>query len=194
MPMKILTILFAGLIFMAQAASAAAYKIDPAHSQIHFTVVHLMVFKVKGEFTDYAGEIIADSSGKSLQSASARIQVASIDTRVEKRDKHLRSADFFDAANHPEMSFESTSIEGSGDNITVRGNLTIRGKTREVVLTGKYLGEAIDASGNQRSGFEAAGKINRHDFGLSWNKALETGGFVVGDDVELGLEIEAIKQ
>jgi polyisoprenoid-binding protein YceI len=92
------------------------------------------------------------------------------------------------------MSFESTKIEGSGDKITVHGNLTIRGTTKEVVLTGSYLGEAKDPYGNQRAGFEASGKINRHDFGLNWNKTIETGGLVVGEEVELGLEIEAIRQ
>jgi polyisoprenoid-binding protein YceI len=182
-----------GLIFIAHAALADSYKIDPVHSQIHFTVAHLVVFKVRGEFNEFSGEVNANPTDQSLQSAKATIQVASIDTRNEKRNKHLRSADFFDASNHPQMSFQSTRVEGSGDSITVHGNLTIRGNTREVVLTGKFLGAATDPNGNLRAGFEATGKINRHEFGLSWNKALETGGFVVGDDVEIGLEVEAVK-
>jgi len=182
-----------GLVFASQAALADSYKIDPVHSQIHFTVAHLVVFKVRGEFNEFSGEVDANPADQSLQSAKAMIRVASIDTRNEKRNKHLRSADFFDASNHPQMSFESTRVEGSGDSITVHGNLTIRGNTREVVLTGKFLGAAKDPNGNLRAGFEASGKINRHDFGLSWNKALETGGFVVGDDVEIGIEVEAVK-
>jgi len=191
--MKILLIFTVGLLFAGQTAWADTYQIDPVHSQIHFAVAHLVVFKVKGDFTDYQGQVVVDSTGKTLQSAQATIKVASIETREKKRDDHLRSADFFAAADFPDMTFSSTSVEGSGDNITVRGNLTIRGKTREVVLTGRYLGAAKDPWGNQRAGFEAKGTINRHDFGLNWSKTLETGGLVVGDEVEIGLEIEAIK-
>jgi polyisoprenoid-binding protein YceI len=191
---KNLLIVTIALLFGAQTAFAADYKIDPVHSQVHFTVPHLVVFKVKGAFNEYEGIVSVDPSTNTLQSAAAKIQVASIDTREAKRDNHLRSADFFDSANFPVMSFESTKIEGSGDKITVHGNLTIRGTTKEVVLTGSYLGEAKDPYGNQRAGFEASGKINRHDFGLNWNKTIETGGLVVGEEVELGLEIEAIRQ
>lgn len=191
--MKKLLLLTVGFLFVGQIAWADTYKIDPVHSQINFSVAHLVVFKVKGEFTDYQGQVVVDSTGKTLQSAQATIKVASIETREKKRDDHLRSADFFAAADYPDMTFTTTSVAGSGDSITVRGNLTIRGNTRDVVLTGRYLGAAKDPWGNQRAGFEAKGTINRHDFGLNWSKTLETGGLVVGDEVEIGLEIEAIK-
>lgn len=189
---KMLT-LVAVLVFAAQIASAATYKVDPVHSQVEFTVDHLVVFKVSGSFNEYAGEIEADADSKTLNSARATIQVASIDTREPKRDDHLRSADFFDAANHPEMTFVSKRIEGQGDDITVYGDLTIRGTTREVVLKGSFRGANTDPWGNVRAGFSASTVINRHDFGLQWNKALETGGFVVGDDVTINLEVQAVK-
>lgn len=190
---KIFTLIAAG-IFTAQIASAATYQVDPVHSQIEFTVDHLVVFKVSGSFNEYQAEIEADPGTKSLQSATADIKVASIDTREAKRDGHLLSADFFDAENHPVMTFASKRVEGSGDNITVVGDLTIRGTTKEVALKGSFRGENTDPWGNVRAGFSASTTINRHDYGLSWNKALETGGFVVGDKVTINLEIQGIRQ
>lgn len=186
-------IMAVAFLFSAQLATAAVYKVDPVHSQVQFTVDHLVFFKVSGLFNDYQGELEADSTTRTLKSAKATIKVASIDTREKKRDDHLRSADFFDAANYPEMTFVSRKIEGHGDEIVVRGDLTIRGKTKEVVLKGSFRGENSDPWGNVRAGFSASTVINRHDFGLNWNKALETGGFVVGDDVTITLEIEAIQ-
>ena len=190
--LKKLTLLALALLLVAPTAFAASYQIDAAHTQIHFTVPHLVVFKVRGNFNDFAGTVEADAASNSLSGAEATIQVASIDTRNQKRDDHLRSADFFDVANHPEMRFVSKNVEGSGGNITVTGDLTIKGITKEVVLQGGFLGAATDPWGNQRAGFEATGKINRRDFGLLWNKALETGGMVVGDEIEIGLEVESI--
>ena len=178
----------------AQFASAAIYQVDPVHSQVQFTVNHLVIFKVSGLFNEYQGEIEADPANQSLKSARAEIKVASLDTREPKRDDHLRSADFFDAENHPEMTFVSKKIEGQGNDIIVYGDLTIRGITREVALKGSYLGENTDPWGNVRAGFSASTVINRHDFGLSWNKALETGGFVVGDEVTINLEIQGVKK
>lgn len=190
---KIITI-SAAMIFVAQIAAAATYQIDPVHSQVEFTVDHLVVFKVNGAFNEYQGEIVADSASKSLTSAKAEIKVASIDTREPKRDGHLLSPDFFDAENHPLMTFTSKRVEGSGDDITVVGDLTIRGTTKEVTLKGSYRGENTDPWGNVRAGFSASTVINRHDYGLSWNKALETGGFVVGDDVTIRLEVQGVRQ
>lgn len=186
-------LLLAALIFSAQLALAATYQVDPVHSQVEFTVDHLMVFKVSGSFNDYQGEIVADPATKSIKSATAAIKVASIDTREPKRDDHLRSADFFDAENYPTMTFVSKRIEGQGSDITVHGDLTIRGTTREVALRGIYRGENTDPWGNVRAGFSASTLINRHDYGLNWNKALETGGFVVGDEVTINLEIQGIR-
>lgn len=176
----------------AQAALAVSYQVDPVHSQVAFTVDHLVVFKVSGTFSDYEGKIEADAAGKTLQAASATIKVASLDTREAKRDEHLRSADFFDAASHPTMTFVSKKVEGSGDNITVRGDLTIRGTTREVVLKGRFRGANTDPWGNVRAGFSASTVINRRDYGLNWNKALEAGGVVVGDEVTINLEIQGV--
>mgnify|MGYP001815385928 FL=1 len=190
---KIITI-SAAMIFVAQIAAAATYQIDPVHSQVEFTVDHLVVFKVNGAFNEYQGEIVADSASNSLTSAKAEIKVASIDTREPKRDGHLLSPDFFDAENHPLMTFTSRRVEGSGDDITVVGDLTIRGTTKEVTLKGSYRGENTDPWGNVRAGFSASTVINRHDYGLSWNKALETGGFVVGDDVTIRLEVQGVRQ
>ena len=180
------------LFFSAQLASAATYQVDPVHSQVEFTVDHLVIFKVSGSFNDYHGEIETDSAAKTLKAAKAEIKVASIDTREPKRDDHLRSVDFFDAANHPNMTFVSSRIEGQGNGITVYGDLTIRGTTREVALKGSFRGENTDPWGNVRAGFSASTVINRHDFGLSWNKALETGGVVVGDEVTINLEIQGV--
>ena len=188
-----IVILTVGLVLSAHLALAAVYKVDPVHSQIEFTVDHLVFFKVSGNFNDYLGELEADAENRSIQSAKATIQVASIDTRETKRDNHLRSDDFFDVANHPELTCVSKRIEGAGDDITVYGDLTIRGTTREVALKGSFRGANTDPWGNVRAGFSASTVINRHDYGLKWNKALETGGFVVGDDVTINLEIQAVQ-
>ncbi len=182
----------AAFTLSAQAAPAATYQVDPVHSQVEFTVDHLVIFKVSGNFSEYEGTIEADAAGKTLKSASATIKVASLDTREAKRDEHLRSADFFDAASHPTMTFVSKKVEGSGDNITVRGDLTIRGTTREVVLKGRFRGANTDPWGNVRAGFSASTVINRRDYGLNWNKALEAGGVVVGDEVTINLEIQGV--
>ncbi|MDT8440469.1 MAG: YceI family protein [Desulfuromonadales bacterium] len=181
------------LVFFAQVASAAVYKVDPVHSQIQFTVDHLMIFKVSGVFTEFQGEVEVDAANNALQSARATIEVASIDTREPKRDDHLRSADFFDVANHPTLTFVSKKVEGEGSAITVHGDLTIRGTTRPIVLTGSFRGANTDPWGNVRAGYAASGTIDRRDFGLTWNKALETGGMVVGNEVVINLEVQAIK-
>lgn len=192
--LKKMLLLTVALLIAAPSAFAASYQIDPAHTQIHFTIPHLVVFKVRGNFNDFAGSIEADAASNSLTGTTATVKIASIDTRNLKRDDHLRSADFFDAGKYPEMTFVSKKVEGSGENITVTGDLTIKGNTKEVVLTGGFLGAATDPWGNKRAGFEATGKISRKDFGLTWNKALETGGMVVGDEVEIGLEVEAVME
>jgi len=180
------------LTLFAPAVFAANYKIDTAHSEVAFTVDHLMFFKVTGYFTEFDGSIVANPAEKTLSKAQATIKTASIDTRIEKRDNHLRSSDFFDVANFPELTFVTKNVSGSANNITVTGDLTIRGVTKEVVLKGAFLGENKDAWGNQRAGFAAKGTINRKDFGLTWNKVLETGGVTVGDEVEISLQVQGI--
>lgn len=191
---KSLAVSFAILLaFAVQIAAAATYTVDNVHSQVHFKVDHLVISTVRGEFNDYSANIEADPASRTVTSVQAVVKVASIDTKNKKRDDHLRSADFFDAGNHPEMTFKSTKVVGKGDDITVYGDLTIRGNTRNVELRGKFRGEVKDPWGNSKAGFEAKGKINRQDFGLSWNKTLDTGGLVVGNEVEIGLEIEAAR-
>ncbi|WP_020677739.1 YceI family protein [Geopsychrobacter electrodiphilus] len=181
------------LFAFAQPGFSASYKIDPMHSEVGFTVQHLMFFKVSGYFTDFEDTIEADSQARTLSAAAAVIKTTSVDTRIGKRGNHLRSADFFDAAKFPEMIFVSKKVEGSGNDIKVYGDLTIRGTTKPIVLSGAFLGENKDAWGNVRAGFAAKGMINRKDFGLTWNAILESGGVTVGDDVEITLQVEAIK-
>lgn len=180
------------LLLLSQISMAETFQVDTNHTQIHFSVQHLVVFKVRGNFTDFSGTIEADPKTRTLTAAQATIKAASIDTRNEKRDKHLRSADFFDTANHPEIIFTSKKVSGSGDNITLTGNLTIKGVTKEVMLKGSFLGTTTGPMGKLRAGFEASGEINRKDFGLNWNKVTETGGLVVGDEINIGLEVESI--
>lgn len=191
---KKIAILITALVFSSSAVFAATYQVDNVHSQVHFKVAHLMISSVRGEFNDYTATIDADPATKTVNSVKATIKTTSIDTKNKKRDDHLRSADFFNAAEHPEMTFESTRVVGKGNDITVYGKLTIRGTTKEVALKGKFMGEVKDPWGNSKAGFEATGMIDRQEFGLSWNKMLETGGLVVGDEIEIGLEIEALKQ
>jgi len=192
--LKKMLLIFVLFFIFAQPVFAASYKIDAAHSEVGFSVEHLMFFKVSGYFTDFSGTIEADPASKTLSSATATIQATSIDTRIEKRDNHLRSPDFFDVAKYPEITFATKKIEGSGTAITVTGDLTMHGVTKEIVLKGAFMGENKDAWGNDRAGFAAKGMINRKDFGLTWNKVLETGGVTVGDSVEISMQIQGVKE
>lgn len=189
---KKLSLLFLATLFFASTAFAETFMVDTNHTQIHFSVQHLVVFKVRGNFNDFVGSLEADPKTRTLVSVQATIQAASIDTRIKKRDKHLRSSDFFDAAKYPEIQFKSKKVTGSGDNIIVTGDLTIKGITKEVVLIGSFLGTTTGPQGKLRAGFEATGTINRKDFGLNWNKVTETGGLIVGNEIQIGLEIESV--
>ena len=174
------------------AASPTVWQIDPVHSHVEFAVRHMMVATVKGRFAEVEGTIVLDEANPERSSVKARVAVAGIDTKQPDRDAHLRSADFFDAENHPYLTFRSTRVaaDGSGG-FTAYGDLTIRGVTREVALQGEYLGSNKSPYGFQVAGFSATAKINRRDYGLNWNAALETGGVLVGDEVKISLEIEA---
>jgi len=176
--------------------SATAYDIDPAHSSAHFSVRHLMISNVKGEFTKLSGTVVFDSENPSASKVETVIDVASLHTRDEQRDGHLKSPDFFDVANFPEIRFESTSITATGaSEHLVKGNLTIHGVTKEVTL--KVEGptpEVKDPWGNTRAGATATTKINRKDFGLTFNVALDGGGVLVGEDVAITLELEMTKK
>jgi len=175
--------------------SAATWNIDPDHTSVGFKIRHLMVSNVKGAFDRHSGVVDLDEKDITKSRVDVTIETASINTNVQKRDEHLRSADFFDVAKYPTMTFTSKKVaKGSNGQLNVAGDLTIRGITREVVLAVDPLsGESKDPWGNIRIGTSASAKINRKDFGLTWNKALETGGVVVGDEVFITLEIEMIK-
>jgi len=177
---------------MSAAPTAATYTIDPSHSSAHFKVRHLMIANVRGEFSKVSGSVSFDPSNLAASGITAEIDVNSINTREPDRDKHLKSPDFFDAANYPIIKFQSTKIEPDGpEAYNVTGDLTIRGTTRPVVLnvTGPTP-EVKDPWGYLRRGAEAVTKINRKDFGVAFNMVLEAGGFAIGDDVEISLEVE----
>lgn len=171
------------------------YTIDPLHSRLGFTVRHMGFSKVRGSFETFEGTVWMEPGDLSTLETSATVQTKSVTTNADDRDAHLRSADFFDAENHPAITFRSTDVRDvSGNSFILVGELTIRGVTREVVLTGEFLGEGKDPWGNTRIGFEARTQINRKEFGLNWNAVLEAGGFLVGDEVDIELEIQALRQ
>jgi len=170
------------------------WEIDTSHSALHFWVRHLVISKVHGRFAKWAGTVELDEQDLSRSRVEVRIDAASIDTQVADRDAHLRSADFLDVANHPELAFTSRRIERAGDGYRVTGDLTIRGTTREVTLEAEYAGRAKDPWGNERAGFAAKVALDRRDYGLVWNAALEAGGVLVGEKVEISIELEAVKK
>lgn len=166
-------------------------EIDRSHSEVAFQVRHLLS-KVRGRFADFAGTIAFDAANPQSSRVDVTIQARSIDTAEGDRDKHLRSADFFEVETYPTLTFTSTSVTRRGDDTyDVVGDLTIHGVTRPVTLPASFLGAAQDPWGNTRFAFEAELTLNRKDFGLSWNAALETGGFLVGDEVKVSLSIQA---
>jgi polyisoprenoid-binding protein YceI len=177
-------------------ARGSSWQIDPAHSHVEFAVRHLMISTVKGAFGDVRGTVWVDESDVQTVLVDITIQVASIDTRQEQRDAHLRSADFFDAARFPTITFRSRMVEGNHHDKEFRlvGDLTIRDVTREVVLDVSAEGSLTDPWGAERAGFSAHGKIDRTDFGLTWNQALETGGVLVSNEVKISVEVELIRQ
>ena len=184
------------LMTMPVMAHAATWEIDPAHASVEFRVRHLMVAWVKGAFPDVAGTVEIDETDLTKSKVSVTIGAASIDTNNAKRDEHLRSADFLDSASYPAITFVSKKIVVEGGQLRqVTGDLTIRGTTRTVTLSVDELTPAIkDPWGNTRRGATASAEINRKDFGLTWNKTLETGGLVVGDEVRIALGIELIRK
>jgi polyisoprenoid-binding protein YceI len=179
----------------AAAAAATNYTIDPAHSAVHFKIRHMMISNVRGHFGKVSGSVRFDAAHPENSSVTAEIDVSTINTREPDRDAHLKSPDFFHVEQHPVMTFQSTKVTpaGSGE-YKVTGNLTIRGVTKEVTMHVEGpTPEAKDPWGNTRSGAEAKLKINRKDFGLTWNQVLEAGGVLVGEEVEVDIEAELIK-
>jgi polyisoprenoid-binding protein YceI len=174
--------------------AAQAYAIDKAHSEVTFQVRHLLT-KVRGRFTGFAGTVSLDHEHPEQSSASLTIDASSVDTGTPDRDTHLRSDDFFAVVTYPTLTFTSSRVLKTGDDTyDVAGTLTIRGVAREITLPVTYLGTAKDPWGNERAGFETSITLNRKDFGLTWNAALETGGFLVGDEVRVDLSIQAVAQ
>jgi len=171
------------------------WEIDSSHSSVHFSVRHLVIAKVRGSFTRWSGTIQVPDGDFSKATVSVTIDASSIDTGVADRDAHLKSPDFLDVAQHPELRFVAKRVEPrSAGEVDVVGDLTIKGTAREVVLRVEQHGQAKDPWGNVRVAFTAKTSIDRKDFGLTWNQVLETGGLMVGDRVDIEAEIEAVKQ
>ena len=188
-----LFVLFIGLFaFTAQAAQE--YTIDTAHSEAGFSVKHMVIATVRGIFTEFSGKVFYDENDISKSSVEGVIKTASINTANAKRDEHLRSADFFDAAAYPEILFKTKKIEKKDAGYVATGDLTIRGVTKEIILDFEITGKITDPWGNERVGLEALGAINRQDFGVSWNKSLDNGGVVVSNEVKLLIQAEFIKK
>lgn len=172
--------------------ATTTWNIDPSHSSIGFSVRHLVIAKVHGRFGTFSGTITLDDD-LARSRVDVKIDAASLDTREEKRDGHLRSADFFDVEKFPHLTFVGKSVEVAGGKAkSLTGDLTIHGVTRAVTLAVDDLGRAKDPWGNERVAFEAKGSIDRKDFGLKWNQALETGGVLVGEKVDLSIEVQAV--
>lgn len=182
----------AALVLVAAAAHAASLKIDPEHSTVGFRVRHL-ISTVNGRFNEFSGSIEYDAENLSVSSVKATIQAASVDTNVAARDKDLRSKRFFDVEKHPTLEFESDSItDVSGSKGKIKGRLTIHGVTKQVVLDAEFLGTSKDPWGNEHFGFQARTTISRKEFGMKWNEVIEAGGVMVGDEVEIILDISAV--
>ncbi|MBI4311489.1 MAG: YceI family protein [Chloroflexi bacterium] len=180
---------------VAPSQPKAQWTVDPAHSAVEFSVKHMMFTTVKGSFSTYKADLSFDEQEPERSSVEAWVDLASVDTKEPNRDNHLRSADFFDVANHPTMHFKSKAIKStSKGKYQVDGDLTIRGVTRAVSLEGEYGGFGKDPWGGIRAGVSLQGTVNRKDFGLTWNQVLEAGGVLVGDAIKISIEAELVKQ
>jgi polyisoprenoid-binding protein YceI len=191
---RLLALVWLLALVSAQAqAETARYNVDLDHSTVEFRVAHMVVSKTTGRFMDYNGFIEMDPEVLTVKTIEAEIKTASVNTNHQKRDTHLRSADFFNVEKYPVMTYKLKSYRRTGDDYTAVGDLTLLGVTREIALVGKFNGVAKDPWGNVRAGFTAEGKFNRKDFGMNWSKTLDNGGLVVGDEVQIKLDIECIK-
>jgi polyisoprenoid-binding protein YceI len=189
----LVAILTAMLLPAVAAAEIEKYNVDPAHTEVGFTIRHF-VSKVPGRFNQFAGEIQVDPQDPSTMVVQGTVQTTSIDTNQPRRDEHLRSADFFDVATYPAITFTSKKVtKNAAGTYTVLGDLTMHGVTKEVPLEVEVLGFGPDGWGGIRAGLEAKGKINRKDFGMTWNKVLDTGGTMLSEDVDVVLHVEAVK-
>jgi polyisoprenoid-binding protein YceI len=193
---RLQSLYFAALFLLLPVlALAANWEFDPAHSSAYFKVRHMMISTVNGTFPGVTGVVVIDDADLSRSSVKATIDAKSIDTSNHKRDEHLRSADFLDVATYPAITFISTSVQtGPGENLKVTGDLTIHGVTRAVVLDGTLTPEIKDPFGNMRRGAELSTQLDRKEFGLVWNKVMETGGLLVGDEVKVTIQAELIQK
>jgi len=183
------------LVSTLTASAQTNWKIDAAHSNVLFTVSHMVISEVTGSFREFDATLTQTGNDLTGSKLSAKIKVNSIDTDNEGRDKHLRSADFFDTEKFPEITFNSKSFEKVGDKLyKITGDLTMRGVTKAVVLDVKFNGQMVDPWGNTKAGFKATTTINRKDFGLTWNKTLDAGGLLVGEDVSISINAEMVKE
>jgi polyisoprenoid-binding protein YceI len=178
----------------APTGTRTTWKLDPSHTTIEFVAKHMMITTVKGRFAELEGTIAADEADFENSQVEATLKTASLDTRVDQRDTHLKSADFLDVDNHPDVTFKSTSISGAKEHFKLTGDLTIRGTTRPITLDVTFEGTGKDPWGGTRSSFSAKGKIDRRDYGLTWNVALETGGILVSNEIKINIEAQAVLQ
>lgn len=190
---KILPAVFLSLLLAAPVLAAEKYAIDPVHTFVGFAARHLMVSTVRGEFKEFSGELVVDETDLTKSSVSVVIQAASLDTRIERRDNHLRSPDFLAAEQYREITFKSKQVVKQGDGYVAVGDLTIRGVTKEVALPFSFFGPVVGPGGRKRIGADAEININRHDFGVSWNQLLEGGGLIVGPEVKVTVNVEAVQ-
>ena len=174
--------------------TTGTWQIDPTHTTIGFSVRHAMIAKVRGRFTDFAGSFTLNGDDPANSSAQLTVLLTSVDTQNDDRDNHLRSAEFFDVESFPEMTFISTSVESKGSDFVVTGDLSVHGVTKTVPVKFELVGISQDPWGNTRIGFEGEAEINRRDFGLEWNVALDTGGVLVSENIKITLDVEAVKQ
>ena len=193
MQLKIMTFALAGLLLLPYAAQAATYQIDNVHSSVEFSVRHL-VAKTSGRFANFSGTIEFDEKTLDQGQVSVVIDVASINTDNTDRDKHLRSPDFFDVETYPEITYEGSVSKKTDDGFHVAGTLTMHGVSREVVLPVEFLGVGPGMRGETRAGFYAELKLNRKDYGIEWNKQIDKGGWILGDEVTIRISIEAMAQ
>lgn len=191
--MKTLTkILGTGLLLAGLNLNAAVLQIDKSHSEVAFSVKHMMISNVKGEFSEFDAKIDYDLKSREFKALEAVVIADSIDTGIEQRDDHLRSADFFDIEKYPDIVFTMTSYKPQGQEGIMTGELNIHGVTKTVKLYVVENGSIKDNKGNTKVGFTLEGKINRKDFGLTWNKVIEAGGFAIGDTVKITIELETV--
>jgi len=189
------SVVAAAVALAGSAWAADVYQVDPAHTTVGFAITHMVINTVHGRFKDVAGSVTVDpDASNALMSAQATIQVASVDTGIDKRDNHLRSPDFFDAQKYPTITFVSKRVDAQGGQPVLVGDFTMHGVTKELSLPITLKGPIKDPWGNLRIGISATGSLNRKDYGVSWNKTMDAGGLMLGEDVQIQIDAEAVKQ